>query len=153
MLAKCRFFAYLAIQGRCLTADILAKKKITHNPICALCRIHPETVLHMLGGCSFARSVWNFVLPRFEIQAVCTAADEASLEVWWTRTFARMTHANATKASSIIIATWWTIWNERNNCVFNTTASSPIIISQQVEADLREWRRVRLVGAQWVLPD
>jgi hypothetical protein len=44
---NCRFFAWMALHGKILTADNLAIRGWPHDPICKLCRIHPETVQHL----------------------------------------------------------------------------------------------------------
>lgn len=33
----------------------------THNPICRLCRNHPETISHLYRDCSFTKEVWSFI--------------------------------------------------------------------------------------------
>lgn len=47
---KVQFFAWLAVQGKCLTADNLAKRGWPHNPLCPLCRLGwslPLTCSHL----------------------------------------------------------------------------------------------------------
>jgi hypothetical protein len=41
-LLKCRIFAWLAVLGKCNTADTLAKKNRPHNAACVLCLSEPE---------------------------------------------------------------------------------------------------------------
>ena len=106
---KCQIFAYLAIQGRCLTADQLQKKGIPCNPICPLCRIHPETALHMLATCSFTRAVWDCILPRHAAAAASPEQSERCLESWWCKITAPQSMTEATKTNCIVIATWWKI--------------------------------------------
>ena len=77
---KVQFFTWLALRGRCSTADILQKKSIPHNPICSLCRIHPETAVHLLARCSIAREVLGNIFQHFAINAAPRSADEAGLE-------------------------------------------------------------------------
>ncbi|GJM88808.1 hypothetical protein PR202_ga05374 [Eleusine coracana subsp. coracana] len=45
---KCRFFTWLALHNRALTADNLAKKNWPCEPTCPLCYCIPETTQHLL---------------------------------------------------------------------------------------------------------
>lgn len=65
---KIKFFMWLASQNRCLTADRLAIKGIPHNPICQLCRIHPETASHIFLNCSFSASFWTSIAQRGQMR-------------------------------------------------------------------------------------
>lgn len=58
---KIRFFAWTLLHGKILTADNLALRGWTHNPICQLCRIHPETIAHLCRDCSYTSEVWRLV--------------------------------------------------------------------------------------------
>uniref|UniRef100_A0A453CR15 Reverse transcriptase zinc-binding domain-containing protein n=1 Tax=Aegilops tauschii subsp. strangulata TaxID=200361 RepID=A0A453CR15_AEGTS len=52
----------LVYQGRCWTADRLARRGLPHAPLCLLCDQEPETMQHPLAGCSFSRQVWHEIL-------------------------------------------------------------------------------------------
>ncbi|CAM0909118.1 unnamed protein product [Alopecurus aequalis] len=135
---KQQVFAYLAIQNRCLTADMLRKKSIAHNPICAMCRILPETAVHLLAECSMARQVWTQVLLKYDARAAAPTATELSLEDWWWKSTMNLSRADATKVNCIVMATW---------------ATNALSICDLIHADLREWRDAGLGGAQWMPPD
>jgi hypothetical protein len=53
--AKCSFFMWLVAHNRCWTADRLARRGIPHPERCPLCDQAPETINHLLVGCTFAR--------------------------------------------------------------------------------------------------
>ena len=150
---KNKFFAWLAIQGRCSTADILLKKHIQCNPICSLCHIHPESALHMLGQCSYSISIWTVIFGRFAVTSRLPTMTEPSLERWWWEAISKETKANATKISSVLMCTWWRIWKERNNRIFNAKACNAPKICDLISEDLHEWKRARLKGALWIPRD
>lgn len=150
---KIQFFAWLAVKGRCSTADILQKKNIQCNPICSLCHIHPETALHMLAQCSFARSIWRQVFSHHAVSCPVPSTSEPSLEGWWWKNFSAQASANATKLSSVVMCTWWRIWKERNSRIFNAKACNAPAVCVLIAEDLREWKRAGLKGAQWMPPD
>lgn len=61
-LIKCRIFAWLAVQGRCRTADVLTRCGLPHNDSCALCLSSPETAAHLLAVCPMTMQLWCTVL-------------------------------------------------------------------------------------------
>lgn len=66
--AKCRFFAWLALHGKTLTADNLAKKNWPHQQQCTLCYCLPETADHLLTQCNFTEAVWHRIVDTLDLQ-------------------------------------------------------------------------------------
>ena len=58
---KCKFFAWLVLHGKILTADMLAIRGWPHDPCCPLCLRAPETATHLCKDCLFAAAVWSHV--------------------------------------------------------------------------------------------
>lgn len=56
---KCKFFMWLVVHKRCLTADNLARRGWPHNPICALCSSENESCSHLFVQCHFTLQVWH----------------------------------------------------------------------------------------------
>ncbi|PVH32720.1 hypothetical protein PAHAL_9G468800 [Panicum hallii] len=56
---KHKFFAWLFVQSKILTADKLLVRNWPCNPVCALCSQEPETASHLILHCSFARQIWD----------------------------------------------------------------------------------------------
>jgi hypothetical protein len=54
-------FSWLVLHGKILTADRLATRGWTHDPICQLCLRAPETACHLCKDCPFTSMVWNIV--------------------------------------------------------------------------------------------
>jgi hypothetical protein len=59
---RCRFFAWLAIQGKGLTTDNLLSKNWPCDPECPLCLCMEETNEHLLTACNFTEAVWDLVV-------------------------------------------------------------------------------------------
>lgn len=55
---KIKVFGCRACQEILPTKENLARRKITEDGICELCKQEAETVLHVLWGCGVARDVW-----------------------------------------------------------------------------------------------
>ncbi|XP_071678511.1 uncharacterized protein [Lolium perenne] len=79
---KCKLYAWLAVQGKCMTADVLAKKGCPHDPLCCLCRAEPETALHLLATCPFSLQVWDMVLDKAELPLTLAPGQATSLADW-----------------------------------------------------------------------
>ena len=58
---KCRFFAWLVLHGKVLTADNLAIRGWPHDPTCQLCFGAPETANHLCKECPYTIAIWNLV--------------------------------------------------------------------------------------------
>jgi hypothetical protein len=57
---KCRFFVWLAVQGKAPPTDNLAKNG-SCDPNSVLCFCEPETNEHLLMECNFIEVVWDKV--------------------------------------------------------------------------------------------
>lgn len=52
---RIKFFAWLALQGRCWTAAGLDRHGLPHNLLYLLCDQKPESMQHLIIGCPFSR--------------------------------------------------------------------------------------------------
>lgn len=82
---KHKFFTWLFIQSKVLTADKLLQRHWPCNPVCLLCDQEPETADHLFMRCPFAKEVWELfrswttnrvvpqskMLPPFKIGGLC----------------------------------------------------------------------------------
>jgi len=59
---KHKFFAWLLIQSRILTADNLTVRGCPCSSVCVMCDQESETPAHLILHCSFARQVWQQVV-------------------------------------------------------------------------------------------
>jgi hypothetical protein len=71
---KCKFFVWLTLHDRVLTAHNMIKRHWPCNPDCPLCLCCYETIVHLLTQCNYLEAVWNLVaqrkhLPSFTIMA------------------------------------------------------------------------------------
>jgi hypothetical protein len=51
--ARCKFFMWLAVHQRCLTADNLQSRGWPNSGNCQLCNVEPETCVHLFVHCRF----------------------------------------------------------------------------------------------------
>jgi hypothetical protein len=64
---KCKFFAWLVLHNRALTADNMQRKNWHCNPTCQLCFCQPETSSHLLADSNFTEAFWNNIAPLYNI--------------------------------------------------------------------------------------
>jgi len=58
---KHRFFTWLLLQEKILTADKLQERNWPCNPLCPFCSLAPESAQHICLQCPFAQRVWELV--------------------------------------------------------------------------------------------
>jgi hypothetical protein len=81
---KHKFFSWLLVQSKILTADKLAARNWPCNPVCALCDQDLQDAAHLCLHCVFTREVWaQMCLWTGGVIKVPEAS--VGLEEWWHR--------------------------------------------------------------------
>jgi hypothetical protein len=76
---KCRFFTWIFLHKKILTANNLIKRGWTDDPICKLCGITQETPTHLCKDCPFAKEVWELVKQWAVPAEISTVSSSGSL--------------------------------------------------------------------------
>lgn len=135
---KVRFFFWLTMHGRCWTGDRRFRHGLQPSNDCIMCDQEPETMDHILIGCSFSREVWHIWFARIWLQVPSADDGEAALE-WWLRSRKTVQKSLRRGFDSLIFLVGWMLWKERNSRTFNTVASMPglLVLAMQEEAERR----------------
>ena len=139
---KCQFFVWLEIQGRCLTADNLAKHGWPHNSTCLLCQQtpEPETAMHILASCPFTQGLWLRVLDLLMMPSdMAPLPTDDTLLGWMTRTSGRLRKDAKKTWRSISALIWWSLWKERNARVFSQQASTIGQVLSNIQEEAKIW--------------
>lgn len=137
---------WLAVHGKCLTADILARMGWPHNPICPLCRIHNETVSRLRGvHCSFSSEVWQQVQSQFSLPSSPPPFADCFHRSWWLQ-------GNREKLYVLHILHSLDSLEKRNHWIFNAAAKSESALLYIIVEDLTNWRFASLKGTKWFDP-
>ncbi|XP_021603788.1 uncharacterized protein LOC110608804 [Manihot esculenta] len=88
--------------------DIGKSRRVPIDSMCPLCHETPETVLHILVQCPFARSCW------LSLPLGWPAFSAASLREWFSLAFLTASAENA----SLILMICWALWHNRNNVIW-----------------------------------
>jgi hypothetical protein len=147
---KCLLHSWILLHNKCLTADNLEKRGWPHNPICRLCFIHPETASHISASCPYARTVWFLVLAQLNLpQALAPNASTDCLDDWWQHCSRIVPKVIKTRWRSLALLTWWMLWKERNNRIFNNVACVEASLADKIVDELNQWRAAGVLGTSW----
>ncbi|XP_073119607.1 uncharacterized protein [Henckelia pumila] len=126
---KVRNFIWRTL-SRCLpTKTALRGRRIDVQEWCPFCNHDPESDIHVLVRCSFARNVWCLT----SIGSLVNAA--TSFRDWWT--FLSTNHSSSDIESAAMIL--WNIWNARNDVVWNGFSKSPTLVYQSAVEVHHQW--------------
>jgi hypothetical protein len=138
---KCRLFAWLALLGKCNTADCLERKGAPHNAACVLCLSSPENPIHLLATCNVTISIWRQITSRANLPATLLPnAGTRSLQVWALNTKKSLPRPQRKPWISLVHLTWWNIWKERNRRIFQNQAQPLRKIVDNIIAEAMLWR-------------
>jgi hypothetical protein len=132
---KHRFFAWLLVQRKILTADKLLARNWPCNPMCPLCDQEDETARHLCLQCVFAQEVWVLVA-AWSDNTVTVPRRLQTLESWWSTGLAYASAADKSKRASIMIYTAWNIWKERNRRIFEAKTATPRRVFQLIKDEM-----------------
>jgi hypothetical protein len=66
---KCKFFGWLALHGKILTADNMIRRNWECNYNCSLCLCIHGTTEHLLTSCNYTEATWNLVSMEFGLHS------------------------------------------------------------------------------------
>ena len=137
---KCSFFAWLAVQNRLWTSDRLAIRGWPHQPVCQLCRCHPETARHILFECRYSRRVWADMAIWLKCPNLLQdigSGRPTVLDYWKASVASNCSSREGLTTATILIT--WEIWKERNARVFNNKFIMPSLLVQKIKDEAGNW--------------
>jgi hypothetical protein len=121
---KCKFFAWLVIHDRILSASNMIKKNWPCNHNCSLCLCMHETTEHLLMECNYTEAFWNLVSTALQLpnySAMSAAGDPNQ----WVEVINRSGSRKKRRKNVVVLCIfWWIIWKERNNMIFKNLERS-----------------------------
>lgn len=115
---KQRFFGWILLHQRALTAENLLKRRWPCDWICCLCTSAFEDNCHLAKECPFSTAVWDKIC---QWQGHCNIPQQQtanSLAEWWNMLCQISPAPRRKKILGDLIVTWWNIWIERNRRIF-----------------------------------
>jgi len=132
---KHRFFSWLLVQEKILTADKLQARNWPCNPLCLLCKIAPESAQHICLQCPYAQHVWELV-QSWSHDLVRKPDANSTIEDWWTDSLQSMPKEQRRTKAAILIYTVWNLWNERNRRTFQGKEAEPLMVLQLIKEEI-----------------
>ncbi|XP_019179839.1 PREDICTED: uncharacterized protein LOC109175036 [Ipomoea nil] len=129
---KWKTFLWRAISDILPTTTSLIIKRVDVNPICAMCGLMDENIMHSLVLCDYARTIWdqsNLPLPHF----VRNIFQE------WFRTILNVLDTNGVLFAAAIL---YNIWRARNEAVWNSCLPMPKKILAMAITTMQAWQQV-----------
>ena len=142
-----RFFACLAILGKCLTADNLRKRGWPHDPIDLLflqgsgrvCRSPPGTLLlYPSNHCN---------LPT----TLAPTGATSSLAEWWESNVVSINLPNSRGWGGLAVAIWWFTWRKRNTRIFQNKVSTVSGVFNSMMDEFMLWNQAGRHRIQQIL--
>jgi hypothetical protein len=87
-----------------------------------MCDQAPETINHLLVGCTFAREFWFRFLSQVGLQSLSPQLTDTSFYDWWEKVGCDRSGRPLQGIDYLITLGAWIIWNQRNKCVFDKVA-------------------------------
>lgn len=132
---KHKFFTWLLVQEKIWTADRMQQRHWPCDPLCQLCRQHPETATHLCLQCPFAQHVWEHV-QAWTSSHVKKPSDTMSMEEWWTQEVQLPTKEERRTWAAINMYTVWNLWKERNRRIFEGKEADPVTVFQFIREEM-----------------
>ncbi|KAF8708580.1 hypothetical protein HU200_029954 [Digitaria exilis] len=137
---KHRFFAWLLVQCKILTADKLLKRNRPCDPLCQLCHQVEESAGHLILHCVYAKEVW-LRMSQETNGLMQVPSTELTMEEWWNLSLQGLNKELKQRTAALMIYTAWNIWKERNRRIFEGIAALPawVVTMIKEEVNLRNW--------------
>ena len=132
---KHRFFMWLLVQEKILTADKLIERHWPCNPLCSLCRQVPETAAHVCLHCPFAQQVWDLV-QTWTSGMIKKPTANMTIVDWWTQEVRLPTKTQRRTWAAINMYTVWNIWKERNRRTFEAREAQPVVVLHLIKEEV-----------------
>jgi len=133
---KHKFFAWLLIQSRILTADNLLMRGCPCNPVCIMCDQEIEMPEHLILHCSFARQVWQ-AIAVWTGGLILTPDAGVQLMDWWEKALSQLPKKIRKLKASVMIYGAWNIWKARNRRVFDQKVLTPVDVLHEVQMEMK----------------
>jgi hypothetical protein len=137
-----RFFAWILLRHKILTANNLAKRGWPHDPMCPLCNAAPETPTHLCLECPFTQNVWMHLTSHLGRQDLQIAASH-TISAWWRRLLHSFDKKQKAKFDRLMLYFWWNIWKERNRRIFQSNSLEVAEVAQLITNDTKLYREAR----------
>ncbi|XP_062118369.1 uncharacterized protein LOC133831986 [Humulus lupulus] len=134
-LPKHRFLLWQVVNSHLLTLDNLSRFKVhIESPLCPVCGEVDESHAHLFFDCPLSKQVLAHVCDWLDGNG--WPAEFDSWRVWLASRKSVFIHQIATM---ILVASVYSIWRNRNNCIFELSFKSTMSIAAEIKVVLLHW--------------
>jgi hypothetical protein len=144
--ARCKFFMWLVVHGRCLTADNLQRRGWPNSTTCQLCQSEDETCAHLFIQCRFTTKVWRKIRSWASTRIPLPGQNFANTEDWWLLARKQVPKVRRRDFDTVVVLAHWRIWKERNSRIFEGAKHSVQEVFQGIRDDIAMWRHAGLIA-------
>lgn len=135
---KQRFFGWLILHQKALTADNFLKRHWPCHWICCLCRSAFEDANHLAKECPFFVWVWNKICHWQGHNAFSLHNSYSTLTDWWEELCKIKPLATRKRILGDLLITWWNIWLERNQRIFCQSVQSESQVASLIKENINQ---------------
>ena len=141
--SRVRFFAWLLVQARIQTRDVLLRKHIVEaaGAGCPICSAPLESADHLIFDCPFAQRFWS---------VVGVASTVPSVELLHTVSPPALVPERT--GSTFLLLCCWQLWKHRNAVIFENRCPSTEDLIRSIKDDARLWAKAGARGLAAIIP-
>jgi len=150
---KVQFFGWLAWLGKVKTSYFLHRIGILTGNVnlgCVFCHIEVESVEHILLHCPFVWRLWSDIICWWGLQWVIPGSVHGLLE-WWSGSVMQRLEKKIWMA--IPLATLWSTWKHRNECVFGASQPNLEALCDLVKVRVAMWFKASKIQVDFSIND
>ncbi|XP_028115045.1 uncharacterized protein LOC114312955 [Camellia sinensis] len=150
---KVQFFGWLAWLGKVKTSYFLHRIGILTGNVnlgCVFCHIEVESVEHILLHCPFVWRLWSDIICWWGLQWVIPGSVHGLLE-WWSGCVMQRLEKKIWMA--IPLATLWSTWKHRNECVFDGFQPNLEALCDLVKVRVAMWFKASKIQVDFSIND
>jgi hypothetical protein len=144
---RCKFFMWLVVHQRCLTADNLQRRGWPNAGSCQLCWSGAETCAHLFVHCRFTSTVWRKLRTWSAATFRAPGPSFHTTEDWWLKARKQVPKPLRRDFNTVVILVHWKIWKERNARIFEGAQHSAEEVFDGIRDDIAIWRSAGLIVA------
>jgi hypothetical protein len=92
-----------------------------------------ETVHHILSNCVFTRQFWHNIVTPIGLSSVGPKRRDSIFTEWWRKASSKIPKSKRKRFNSMVILGAWSIWKQRNMCVFEGSSTLPYYLRGQIQ--------------------
>jgi hypothetical protein len=138
--SRVKFFMWLAMKGRCLTADNLQKRGWPHGDSCALCNNEEESCQHLLVDCQFTNRVWRMLRSWLGVSFSLPGDEGEHLTEWWRQVRQLFQPSYRPAFDTLCMLVCWMLWKERNLRIFEHKDCTAAQVYRAIRDEVLIWR-------------